>query len=270
MTEQVNEIMSTIKSFMEDLDDYEFKRAVASHSTPVEQAAWNGASARTALARWASSDGSGDKDKISWPKFARGFTWFDSEKAENLTSYKLPHHTIIEDKLVAIWSGVVAAMGALLGARGGTDIPDAERKAVYNHLARHYRDFDREPPEFKEYDEAQLENIEKGNEPDHVEGEPPDVPECEVPTTEEPTTDLDNIKQELFERLEEFEASVTVRVTVLQEMFKDFMESMATRFPETEPVEAEVTEEDSPVIDSELKAMLDTMETGPAPEGGGE
>jgi len=29
------------------------------------------------------------------------------------------------------------------------DIPDSDRRGVYNHLASHYRDFDREPPEFR-------------------------------------------------------------------------------------------------------------------------
>ncbi|MEM0050681.1 MAG: hypothetical protein QXW39_09150, partial [Candidatus Bathyarchaeia archaeon] len=37
-------------------------------------------------------------------------------------------------------------MQALLGARGGVDIPAADRRSVYVHLARHYAQFDREPP----------------------------------------------------------------------------------------------------------------------------
>ena len=41
-------------------------------------------------------------------------------------------------------------MAALMGARGGVDIPTQDRRAVYNHLARHYRQFKREPPEFTE------------------------------------------------------------------------------------------------------------------------
>jgi len=39
-------------------------------------------------------------------------------------------------------------MGALMGARGGVDIPDGDRRGVYSHLAKHYRDdFDEEPPD---------------------------------------------------------------------------------------------------------------------------
>jgi len=47
-------------------------------------------------------------------------------------------------------------MAALLGARGGVNIPDADRKGVYNHLAKHYKQFDKEVPEFREYTETEL------------------------------------------------------------------------------------------------------------------
>jgi hypothetical protein len=43
-------------------------------------------------------------------------------------------------------------MAALLGGRGGVDMPESDRKSVYNHLSRHYAQFDREPPDYKELD----------------------------------------------------------------------------------------------------------------------
>jgi|GEM_PF-4956545 len=81
-------------------------------------------------------------------------TWVDSEEPDNKGSYKLPHHKASGHAVV--WRGVTAAMGALLGARGGVNIPDADRKGVYNHLARHYKEFDEEPPEFKDYSAEEL------------------------------------------------------------------------------------------------------------------
>lgn len=85
-------------------------------------------------------------------------TWYDSEKPEIKTSYKLPHHQAGGDNEV-VWRGVVAAMGALLGARGGVKIPDEDKKGVYNHLAKHYAQFNEEPPEFREYTEAELKEL---------------------------------------------------------------------------------------------------------------
>lgn len=78
-------------------------------------------------------------------------TWFDESKTELKSSYKLPHHTLSGYKTV--WRGVAAAMAALMGARGGVNIPDADRRGVYNHLAKHYADFDKEAPDFKMADE---------------------------------------------------------------------------------------------------------------------
>lgn len=124
-----------------------------------ENREWNGDEARKRIAKWASSDGSGDKDKIDWKKYKEGFAWYDDEKPENFGSYKLPHHDVIDGELHTIWNGVRAAMAALLGARGGVDIPREDRKGVYNHLAKHYEQFDKEPPEFREYREIELVNI---------------------------------------------------------------------------------------------------------------
>lgn len=73
--------------------------------------------------------------------------WYDAESGDNKGAYKLPHHRASDKKCV--WRGVTAAMGAVLGARGGVAIPDADKKGVYNHLAKHYKQFDKEPPEFK-------------------------------------------------------------------------------------------------------------------------
>jgi len=69
-----------------------------------------------------------------------------SGDGEDKGDYKLPHHKT--DGTVVL-RGVQAAMAALLGARGGVDVPSDERKGIYNHLAEHYRAFDKDPPEFR-------------------------------------------------------------------------------------------------------------------------
>jgi len=73
--------------------------------------------------------------------------WYDSENSDTKSSYKLPHHQASDYRVV--WKGVSAAMAALLGARGGVKIPDSDKKGVYNHLAKHYKQFDKEVPDFK-------------------------------------------------------------------------------------------------------------------------
>lgn len=92
-----------------------------------------------------------EDETIDIAKYKTGFAWHDKTD-DTLTAYKLLHHDVVEGKLVVVWRGVQAAMGALLGARGGVKIPDAERSAVYNHLTAHYKQFDREPPELEKED----------------------------------------------------------------------------------------------------------------------
>lgn len=74
--------------------------------------------------------------------------WFDSENADVKSAYKLPHHKA--DGHACVWRAVAAAMTALMGGRGGVAIPDGDKRGVYAHLAAHYKDFDKEAPEFRE------------------------------------------------------------------------------------------------------------------------
>lgn len=88
-----------------------------------------------AMCAWC--DTSGDLDEDGWPT-AKG-------------AYKLPHHRS-DGSHPVVWRGVVAAMNALLRPAGtprAVAIPKADRKGVYDHLARHYEQFDREPPTYE-------------------------------------------------------------------------------------------------------------------------
>lgn len=89
-----------------------------------------------------------------WPELTKSerrsiaahFAWAAEMPPERFSDLKLPHHDPKTHNVV--WNGVRAAMAALLGARGGTKIPKEDKKRVYNHLAKHYKEFDKEPPEF--------------------------------------------------------------------------------------------------------------------------
>jgi len=93
-------------------------------------------------------DGPGEVREASIEALRLMCAWRDSEKTGVKGSYKLPHHKAAGGH-VAVWAGVRAAMGALLGARGGVDIPASDKRGVFNHLASHYRQFGKEVPEFK-------------------------------------------------------------------------------------------------------------------------
>jgi hypothetical protein len=84
-------------------------------------------------------------------------TWYDSENPDIKGSYKLPHHKAKGH--VVVWRAVAAAMAALLGARGGVAIPGSDKKGVYNHLVKHYKQFDKEPPEFRDYEPEELREL---------------------------------------------------------------------------------------------------------------
>lgn len=70
--------------------------------------------------------------------------WVDPDgDPEAKGSYKLPHHR--PDGQV-VWRGVSASGAALMGSRGGVDIPEADVAGTKAHLARHYAQFEQTPP----------------------------------------------------------------------------------------------------------------------------
>jgi hypothetical protein len=79
-------------------------------------------------------------------------TWYDGSKDDaDLVKgdFKLPHHMTKADGYKTVWKGVAAAYGALMGSRGGVDIPDADKEKCKAHLAKHYLDFNKTVPEDK-------------------------------------------------------------------------------------------------------------------------
>lgn len=93
--------------------------------------------------RW---DGPGEVAKAEGREQLRLMhAWVDSGEDEDLKrAYKLPHHRVSGE---VVWAGVAAAMARLLQA--STDIPDEDREGVWRHLERHYRQFDKTPPEMR-------------------------------------------------------------------------------------------------------------------------
>lgn len=99
--------------------------------------------------------------------------WRATKPRDELTKadFKFPHHAASDDhpvNLRALRNGIAV----LNGARGGADIPDGDRRGVFNHLARHMRqDFDEEPPELRLLDEQVLADVRSGYSYDYDTGE---------------------------------------------------------------------------------------------------
>jgi len=74
----------------------------------------------------------------------------------NTGTRKFPHHTPIDGEVKTVWRGVAKAMVDLFK---DDSLSDEERKEVYEHLAKHYKEFDKEPPEFKDYSDEELTEI---------------------------------------------------------------------------------------------------------------
>jgi len=72
------------------------------------------------------------------------FAWAAEYPPKSFGDLKFPHHDPKTNAVV--WAGVVAAMTAINGARTLASISDADKSAVYSHLAKHYKEFDKEVP----------------------------------------------------------------------------------------------------------------------------
>jgi len=134
--------------FVEDED----KKVGGSRSLSIadEGHAWDVSGAKSRIAKWA-SDGSGDKDKVSWTKYKRAFGYYDPDKSEEFGGYKLPFADVIDNSLKAVWKGCAAVVAALNGARGGVDIPETDRKGVYNLMKVYYKKFDKPIPDLRSF-----------------------------------------------------------------------------------------------------------------------
>jgi len=181
----LSEIQELIRALSDDSDNYQttsldhFTRgANGDPDLPLDMdRSWDSRAAEKRVRAWA------DAEDGPNAKYRRAFFWYDESAPENFTSYKLPFADVVDGRLTAIWRGVVAAMIALKGGRGGVDIPDEDRRAVYNRIAAYYRKADKEPPEFEaEYEgEMDLEGVlDESDLPEQVKVEPANSEALEI------------------------------------------------------------------------------------------
>lgn len=122
----------------------ETKRAIAFVTYPLAPRSldWDGDAAIRRVRVWAGARSESDIEGMDFTKYRNAFAWFDEKDPEALGSYKLPHHDVIGGELATIFRGTSAALAALSGARGGVDIPAADRPQVQAHLDMHLEEFE--------------------------------------------------------------------------------------------------------------------------------
>jgi 2'-5' RNA ligase len=118
--------------------------AVGTHDTATSDGPW---------------DAGANEKRIDGPltvdKARAAYAWYDGGAVSDgelpKSAAKFLHHEINADGTVgpANLAACSASIGALHGARGGTSIPDADRRGVYDHVAAHLRDAGQEPEPFR-------------------------------------------------------------------------------------------------------------------------
>jgi hypothetical protein len=93
---------------------------------------WDGAAAENRVRRWAQADDEPNE------KYRDAHVWYDSDKKDNFTAYKLLIADVISDRLTAVPRGVMAAAAVMQGSRGGVDIPRNDGDRVKSHLGKYY------------------------------------------------------------------------------------------------------------------------------------
>jgi HK97 family phage prohead protease len=136
------EVGPTLKGANPETVLYGAKSAIASHGSGTSDADWDASAATSRLPN-------------SSAALVAAHAWRDPDGDPDAKStYKFPHHEVGEDGRVgaANLRGSSSGIGVLNGGRGGAAIPDGDRKGVYDHLARHLRDGDRDVPELRSLD----------------------------------------------------------------------------------------------------------------------
>ncbi|MGZ6778552.1 MAG: hypothetical protein ACXVGO_06115 [Mycobacterium sp.] len=101
---------------------------------------WDGAAAEKRVRKWA-----GAEDKPN-EKYRDAHVWYDSDKKDNFTAYKLLIADVVDGELKAVPRAVMAAAAIVDGARGGINIPAEDVDRVKNHLAKYYKKMGETPP----------------------------------------------------------------------------------------------------------------------------
>jgi hypothetical protein len=101
---------------------------------------WDGAAAEKRVRAWARAEDEPNE------RYRDAHVWYDADKKQNFTAYKLLIADVVDGKLVAVPRGVMAAGNVLDGGRGGVELPDKDIDRVKSHVAKYYKKMGEQPP----------------------------------------------------------------------------------------------------------------------------
>lgn len=233
--EKVRDIMEPLLLMLREAEELPESDVVdgsveAHYCDRVTEDSLSAADVKAKLAKWASKDGSGEKDQMNWAKFSHGFASFDAEKLDGFGSYKYLHHDVDETGLILSWLDLKKSMTEVLASIDGEDIGDTEKRA-YAHLASHFADLDKDIPELRPHSEEELKALEalslaapEVKEPTQPAGsETPDGDDSSdvKKTIESATDDGSGVEKALVERF-------TDLTKMIEKRFEEIEESLIT------------------------------------------
>lgn len=252
-------IAASIEAFMKSLETETLKDTIAPETTPVQEIAWDASDAQARLASWASDDTTGDKDTIDWGKFAEGHASVNLESADKFSSYSYLHHTVRDGQLIAVWKGITTAMGNLLESKATME--EEHVKAIYDHLAQHYKDFDKVTPVLdKEYNGEEIALVSEGKDlvaekpTDDVTDDAPEADADDLKGADDVTLQLKSI-QEFKDALSELEETLRLRLNIFSIKLDETIDGQ--KAIESFLKEAKGTEEIIPDADDDADADKD-------------
>jgi hypothetical protein len=101
---------------------------------------WDGDLAEKHVREWADAQDEPNE------KYRDAHVWYDAEKKQNFTAYKLLIADVVDGRLMAVPRGVMAAAAVMQGSRGGVDLPQKDVDRVKSHLAKYYAKMDDTAP----------------------------------------------------------------------------------------------------------------------------
>ena len=107
---------------------------------PTVTASGMAAAAEKRVRKWADAQDEPNQ------KYRDAHVWYDSDKKDNFTAYKLLIADVDRRAVEAVPRGVMAAGAVMQGSRGGVDIARNDIDRVKSHLGKYYNKMDDTAP----------------------------------------------------------------------------------------------------------------------------